>query len=272
MFTPDQLAKFKTFSQSLKGTVADPHRHRSGAMDGKPKLKARDGVAGYRNSRGALDDNADPEMMEKVREFLHKNGMRDQGIVKVMQVLSQEMPANASEDDFEDMPAEEEEYVEDESELEARQERMQRNTEPTDLQHGRLSVETQFKNSPLQQNIGKSLEDMPSRDVRFGCRRRAMDDPPDFAYGGMPKPGGTMTPIKRVTGDEAKFNRRYPGASRVASDMPVRSARFTAKLDKAAKQERGRAFAGAFDSAADGRSALKGSADRYPNAQRIKQG
>jgi hypothetical protein len=252
MFSKPQLSAFRAFTGTLTGTACDPNR---GAFDGKPRLKA-----------GQARDDVNPEMMERIQHFMKKTGMNEQALVKIMQICSQELPANAGQDDFEDMPEgveeEEGEYVEDESELEARQERMQRNTEPTDLQNGRLSVETQFKNSPLQQNIGKSLEDMPSRDGRFGGRRRAMDDPPDFASGGKPMPGGTMTAIKnpKMVGDAARrFAARYPNSRLIESAPPPRKKKVIAQ-----RQERARAFL-AMDSGSP-----NSFYDRFPDARLIK--
>jgi hypothetical protein len=64
MFTPDQLAKFKVFSQSLKGTCADPLRRKPpGAYDRKPKLK-----------QGQARDGADPDM----RAFGRGEGFRNE--------------------------------------------------------------------------------------------------------------------------------------------------------------------------------------------------
>jgi hypothetical protein len=269
MFSDHSLKLFKTFSQSLKGTVADPGRRPPGAFDGMPK-KARDGVAGYRNSRRAHDGEQDGiDLMKRFEGMLEKSGMNDEGILKIMQACSAELPRNMGKGD-DDFETEEEEGEQgfDESELEAREDLRQQNREPVEQQ---LTAASQFRQSPLQQNIGRSMEDVPGRDGRFGGRRRAMDDPPDFASGGRPNPGGTMTPIKRVTGDEAKFNRRYFGASAISSDAPVRSAKFAAKLAKSAKQGRA-AFLGAMDQTAPRRSAREGFESRYPDSKRIKHG
>jgi hypothetical protein len=268
MFTPDQLAKFKTFSQSLKGTVADPHRRRPpGAFDGKPKLKARDGVAGYKNSRLSHDDNdnADPQLMEKVKAFLEKNGVRDQGVVKVMQVLSQELPSSKVATGLDDEP-EGETYEEgeepvgiDETDAEAQEDLRQQNREPVQEQ---LTAASQFKNAPLQQNIGKSLEDMPKgRDGRgmgrFGGR--AKDQPPRFD--GEPLVGGGQVPLdkRQVSGDAARFASRYPDSRLIGSAPPPRTRKVIAQ-----RKERARAFL-----AMDGNDRSSFAA-RYPNASRIK--
>jgi hypothetical protein len=249
MFNDDQLAKFKTFSLSLK----NPH---AGAHDAKLRRRAHDEelpayVAKELDNEGRGPDRYSLERcMKVVRELAG-----EQVANAVSKKIAQRWPEGMrKESDLENEHRMAQMDDEDDADEDAEDE-----TEQSSVAEEPLEAEDEPDVSRLRDDQFRKQQNRKSDQQHIG-----EDLPPPFP--GRPTPGGKVLPNspggtipRKLAGDAKSYLARFGNAARIDSDPP-RNPRKIAEVRK----ERKTAFL-ALDS-----KSKNSYADRFPNAAKIK--
>jgi hypothetical protein len=225
MFSPASLSKFKEFSQSLRGTVADPRRHQ-GAHDAKLRRRAHD------------EEMPAHVAKEMQREGLGPDPHSTRRLSRIVRELFGELAHNRFE---ETVSSRWPESLKDNSEREddLHEQRLEDDTDEDDED---AEAEDQTE---AEAETERRLENRKS-DTRFVTED---DDDPNSqtlkTTAGTPTVGGRLVPNnkggtlpRRSSGasDQARFNQRFGNAARIDSDPP-RNPRKVAQDRKARKQQ-----------------------------------